>query len=496
MIKGLWFLTCTNVLVLFFVQGGYDIEVGPVHLHASSLRNWLALCLALSLGKAWLEERRGARSVQEGLQSPLLLFIGALTVYYSNGHTFETGDTLPARFLPVSLLIDHDFYLDEWASTIEAYDDPYFARSLNGHLISTYPPWGAVLSLPVYVIPVLKVGTRLTAEMLFDLEKRASMLTVALSVLTVFIGLRRVAPPRVAWCIAFVYAFGTSSLSLVSQASWQHGPSQLFLSLTLYCLVRSREIPTYIAWAGLALGWAVICRPLNLVMALPIALYVLHKHRGQCIEFLLAGVPPLLLFLWYNNAYFGSPVQTGFGATVVTPASLVGRHLSWFNTPFFEGLAGILFSPARGLFIYSPIFLCALAGMVVVWREPGQVLLRYLSMAPLLLIVPAATLGSWWGGHGYGPRLLADSAPFLCYLMVPALEQIHQRRWLKYMVAGLVGVSVGMHVIGFAYSGDWGSTLLDFDTYPERVWYWRESPPVLFGTQLLEQAWQKVAMRF
>jgi hypothetical protein len=279
LITGLWILVCANVLVLFFVQGGYDIEVGPVHLHAFSLRNWLGLCLALSLGKAWMEERRGARSLMEGFQSALLLFIGALTVYYANGHTFEMADTLPARFLPVSILTDHDFYLDEYASTIEQYDEQYFVRVINGHLISTYPPWGAVLSVPVYVAPVLKVGTRLAAEMLFDLEKRAGMLMVALSVLTLFVGLRRVTTPRVAWFIAFVYAFGTSSLSLMSQASWQHGPSQLFFSLTLYCLIRGRETPAFIAWAGLALGWAVICRPLNLVMALPIALYVLHKHR-------------------------------------------------------------------------------------------------------------------------------------------------------------------------------------------------------------------------
>ncbi len=67
LVKGLWFLVCANVLVLFFVQGGYDIEVYPVHLHATSLRNWLALCLALSLVKAWMEERRGARPVLEGL---------------------------------------------------------------------------------------------------------------------------------------------------------------------------------------------------------------------------------------------------------------------------------------------------------------------------------------------------------------------------------------------------------------------------------------------
>ena len=43
---------------------------------------------------------------------------------------------------------------------------------------------------------------------------------------------------------------------------------------------------------------------------------------------------------------------------------------------------------------------------------------------------------------------------------------------MKYVVVGLAGVSVGMNALGFAYSGDWGSELLDFDKHPERVWYW------------------------
>lgn len=485
----LWYVTCANVLVLFLMQGGYDVQVGPIHVHATSLRNWLALCFALTLSKAWLEERRGARSTFEGMQSPLLLFLGAVTVYYSNGHTFETGDTFPARFLPVSLLTDHDFYLDEWTSTIHLYEDQYFVRLVNGHLVSSYPPWGAILALPVYVIPVLKGA----GAGMFDLEKRAAVLIMALSVLILFLALRRVTRPRVAWFVAFVYAFGTNCLSLNSQALWQHGPSQLFLSLTLYCLVRGVETPVFSAWAGLPLGVAVMCRPLNLVMAVPIVLYIVHKHRGQCIGFMIAGVPPLLLFLWYNAVHFGSPLQTGFGATVVSPSSLVGHHLSWFNTPLFEGLAGVLFSPARGLFIYSPIFLCALAGMVVVWREPEQVLLKYLSLAPLFLLVPVAMLGSWWGGLCYGPRLLADSTPFLCFLLGPALDRIHQRVWLKYVVVGLAGLSLGMHAIGFAYSGDWNSDLIDFDRHPERVWYWRESPPVIFAKQLCTQMWQKLA---
>ena len=495
-IRVLFYMTCANVLVLFFVQGGYDVELGPLHLHAYSLRKWLLLCFAFALSKTWLEGRRAGIPASEWIQSPLLLFLAAVCLYYSNGRVFESADTLPARFLPVSLLRDHDFYLDEFSCIIDRYKNPYPVRRINNHLVSTYPPWGAVLALPVYLAPVLRGATQLGQDVLFDLEKRAAVLITALSVLILFFALRRMTRPRVAWFIAVVYAFGTSSFSLSSQAMWQHGPSQLFLTLTLYCLVRGAATPVFLAWSGLPLGLAVICRPLNIVMALPIAVYVAHKHRDQLIGFILAGVPSLLLFLSYNAVYFGSPIQTGFGATVVSPASLVGKHLFWFSTPLAEGLAGALFSPARGLFIYSPIFLCSLAGMVLVWRKPGRVLIKYLSLASLLLLIPVATLSNWWGGHCYGPRLLADASPILCLMLCPVFEEFDQKKWLKTVAIGLAVLSVVMHAIGVAGEITWNIDLIDFDKHPERVWSWRESPPVLYGTQFFMQARQMFSELF
>lgn len=60
-------------------------------------------------------------------------------------------------------------------------------------------------------------------------------------------------------------------------------------------------------------------------------------------------------------------------------------------------------------------------------------------------------------------------------LLFIAVDRIGQRAWVRYVVVGLAEVSIGMPAIGFAYSDDWGSELLDFDTHPERGWYWRES---------------------
>lgn len=485
LVRMLFFVTFGNVLVLFFVQGGYDFALGPLHVHAYSLRNWLLLCLAFALVKTWLEGRRAGIPASEWIQSPLLLFLAVMSVYYLNGRTFETADALPARLLPVSLLREHDFYLDEFSSIFDVYVDKYFVRRINDHLVSTYPPWGTVLALPVSLIPVLTGATRLSLEILLDVEKRAAMLITALSVLVLLFALRRMTKPRIAWFIAVIYAFGTSSFSSSSQAMWQHGPSQLFLALTLYCLVRGMETPLFAAYAGFPLGLAIICRPLNIFMTIPIAVYIIHKHRDQLLGFIFAGVPSLLLFMSYNAIHFGSPFITGFGSVLVSPTSaFVTRYLRWFQTPLLEGLAGVLASPTRGLFIYSPIFLFSLCGMLIAWRESGHLLLKYLSLAPLLLLIPVATLGMWTGGWCYGPRLLADATPFLCFLLYPSFERAERKPFVHYVIAGLAALSVFMHAIGvfsdYSFILDPNNTYNHrFDPYfhPELVWSWTDSPP-------------------
>src|SRR6266700_2150384 len=54
-----------------------------------------------------------------------------------------------------------------------------------------------------------------------------------------------------------IYALGTSSFSVSSQALWQHGPSQLALTTGLYSLIRGRKEPFWIGLAGFSLAFAI-----------------------------------------------------------------------------------------------------------------------------------------------------------------------------------------------------------------------------------------------
>ncbi|MBI4382094.1 MAG: glycosyltransferase family 39 protein [candidate division NC10 bacterium] len=415
------------------------------------------------------------------LRSPLLLFLIAVFIYNLNGRTLGGGDSLPARYLPFSIIKEFNFDFDEFSFLYEP-EVPDFLQKRNGHIISTYPPWAAVLAVPVYLVPVLG-GLSPKSPLVPLFEKFAATLITALSVMVFYLALQRMTHERVAWLIALIYAFGTSSFSTSSQALWQHGPSQLFLALTIYCLVRGLEEPVFSAYAGFALASAVICRPTNVLIALPIGAYIFHKRRDQLIGFLLATVPPLCFFIAYNNHYFGSPFTTGFASNVLSPSSIWHGSSGHFSTPLLEGVLGVLASPGRGLLIYSPILLFSFVGMAMVWRKPDQVLLKYLSLAPFPIILLTGKWVNWWGSRSYGPRLLADITPILCLYLYLPFERAGARALLRYGLAGLSALSISLHALGAFSDGSWNANP-GIDLNPARLWSWADSPPVYYGRRV------------
>jgi Dolichyl-phosphate-mannose-protein mannosyltransferase len=405
-------LTAVNFLVVLII-GGYKFTVVSFQVSAH-LRNSLLFLVIFAMLKVWLGgKKRGLPSFVR-LRSAWLMFLSIVLIYTLNGKTLSSPDNIPARYLPLSILREFNFDLDEFPVLYEP-GLPLFLTKRHGHIVSTYPPWAAVLALPVYLLPVLG-GISPQSPVLPELEKLAATLIMALSVLLLFFAVRRMTQERIAWLIAWIYAFGTSSFNISSQALWQHGPSQLFLTLMIYCLVRGLEEPKFSAYAGFGLASAIICRPLNIVIALPIAAYILFRRRSQLIGFILSTLPPLLLFMGYNHSYFDSPIATGFASMVIKPSGLWTAALSSFDTPLHEGLTGVLASPSRGLLIYSPIFLFSFVGMVMVWRESGHILLKFLSLAPFLFILPIAKWATWWGGapmaRGFWPTSPRFSASF------------------------------------------------------------------------------------
>jgi dolichyl-phosphate-mannose-protein mannosyltransferase len=402
---------------------------------------------------------------------------------------------LPARYLPLSILRERNLDLDEFAFPHDGttFPNPYFLRFASGHFVSDYPVGAALLVVPLYVPSALgPVGPR--APVVEDLEKLSAAVVVALSAVVLYLTFGRLPSPAAALGVTAVYALGTSSLSVSSQALWQHGASQLALAAALYCLVRGRHDTRWSAFAGFPLAFAVICRPTDLLVVLPLALYVVVRRRRHVWGFVLSGLPPLIFQLWYNATYFRNLARVQFGFTLGSMARDILAGAGDWTTPLGTGLSGILLSPGRGLLVYSPIFLLSFVGIALSWRRGGDRLLRYASAGVVLTILLYAKWAMWWGGSSYGPRLLADLAPVLALSLYPLTPWLRTSRALTAVFCLLAAWSIGAHAIGaFVDDRSWYSNGgADVDHYPARLWSWSDNqlvnPPRDFVTRLMIDA--------
>ncbi|HEX6203939.1 MAG TPA: hypothetical protein VF100_13125, partial [Thermoanaerobaculia bacterium] len=148
--------------------------------------------------------------------------------------------------------------------------------------------------------------------------------------------------------------------------------------------------------------------------------------------------------------------------------------------------------------------LAALAGPFVSAagrRRPGAVEAGCLATAAGVWLA-ASAIGHWWGGHAYGPRLMADAVPFLVYAALPVVPALWpgwvgagapagRRRQLRRIATGLLAAALAWSVFVHGRAARtwapwaWNGEPVDVDRRPERVWDW-DDPPFLRARADLE----------
>ena len=80
----------------------------------------------------------------------------------------------------------------------------------------------------------------------------------------------------------------------------------------LYAALRAREGWGWALACGMAVAWAVLVRPTNLLLAVPVVLALGTQWRSY-LWVGLGGLPGALLLAGYNRQVYGSPFVTGYG---------------------------------------------------------------------------------------------------------------------------------------------------------------------------------------
>ncbi len=357
-----------------------------------------------------------------------------------------------ASLQPFALLEHGHLYLDEYfTGSLEG--DVSEVYRYHGHVLSKYSSAPGLCLVPFDLLPGL---ARVNPSDLFlhQSQKIGASFMVALSALFLMKALLFFLSRKEAVFLTAAYALGTSAFSVSSQAIWQHGPAQLFLCLGLWLLIKDlqkkRKDPkdtqhsgVSIALSGFAFAMASWCRYTNVVFPIGVLLFMAFRHRQKFIWFLSGLTLPFLALALDNIAHTGVPWSTGYR-----------MEESDFSTPIREGLFGILFSPSRGLFTYSPFMFFSFYGFFTAWREKNQELLRLLSFSTLALILITAKWHSYGGGTCFGPRLLADLDPVLVFACVPVVFILNRRKW-GFCWCLAASISILIHFMGVYLSWKW-----------------------------------------
>jgi len=417
------------------------------------------------------------------LRTSVILGLCCLLVYNANGRAISAGDAFPARYLPFAIWAHGTLTLDPIESLTtqgRAPLDPQRARpeaafwvvtAPTGHRVSLYPVVLPVLIAPLYLPAVGYVHLRGWTEERIDrvariMEKLTASGLAALSVSGLYLLLRRRAAPSIAVLLAVAYAFGTTTWVISSQALWQHGLAQLLVVGAMLILTGSCTAPRALA-AGLLCGLLAGNRPPDAILAAALGAYGLYWAGRRSVLLVAAAAAPAVLVLVYNVTVVGA---IGGGYELIARRAFVVGDVA-------SGLAGLLFSPTRGLFVFSPFLLF----LVLAWRHAprdaaGRGLTLAVAAAAAVQILLYA-LVEWRGGLSWGPRFMTDLLPLLVWLLAPVVAALERPGRVCFVTA--VAVAIAIETVGaFTYTGVTDHAIFAVDG-PDRLraaWNWHNAP--------------------
>lgn len=224
------------------------------------------------------------------------------------------------------------------------------------------------------------------------------------------------------------YAFGTLTFFYATRL-YAHMPSTFFtlFGFGLLWAIRTRRLPS--VWAkvaGFSLGMAIFMEYTVLPIVVTVGVYgLITLKRSDVISYLVGGLIPIFFLCLYHYFCFGNPFRTAYSFLISLedsgPNGVVLRSSTLeFGLPSGTALWGLSFSTYRGIFVYMPVLLFAVYGLVHdLFNRTTPYRLEWGVMAvacALQFLFNSAGIKLWEAGYVWGARYMVPMLPFL---MVP-----------------------------------------------------------------------------
>lgn len=420
-----------------------------------------------------------------------LLFLGAAFVFvltYRAPVTYTRSDPHLSLFVSQALVQHHTITLDSYANQINRTLDGYAIRERGGHLYYYFP-----LAPSFFVAPFVKVANSLGWDMTVTAHNHRLQKALASFLCgVIFMLLYRLARYYVATAAALgitaVFILGTALTSTLGTALWNTSFAVLFTVLALWLLVDANAMPASPFLLGALLFAAYFSRPTTAAFILPALVYLFFRRPGKAfVKTALILALFLLLFVLFSWQLYGQFLPPYYS-------------LQRFDRTYQVGLVlyGHLLSPSRGLLIFSPFIALVAVGVLFFYGRLKKHPLFWLCAGWVALHLAAVShIGHWWGGHAFGPRLLAELVPAVFMLAVllwvemgSAPAAVRTTAVVLYLGLGFIAIFINSYQgLYNPYTAQWNATP-NIDQHPQYVFDWRY-PQFLASARSLSQRYQE-----
>lgn len=337
----------------------------------------------------------------------------------------------------------------------------------------SYPIGNSILAIP-FVFIANQIGMNmLIPEHDASLQLLiASLLAITLLILNFKLA-RLFVSDDIALFLALIFTFSTSYISTCGTALWSFNSELIFIVLLLIEIAKSEMVEKYqsnFGLLGVYLFSAWLCRPSAMVFIAFFFVWMILKQRNLILKTSISfviffGFFMLLSYSWYGTFipfYYNPLVWQSFVKTV----------------SIWEGFLLILFSPNRGLFVYSPFLIISFLGIFSEARK--TILFKLLTGWFLIYILSLGNLSNWWGGWSFGARLCTDIIPCLFLLLLLGIKKMDEVKWNNKIILPIFMITV---FVGFIINTVQG--IYNIETYN-----WNDYPMVDKNPQFYKWNWQ------
>ncbi|PIY79924.1 MAG: hypothetical protein COY81_00335 [Candidatus Pacebacteria bacterium CG_4_10_14_0_8_um_filter_43_12] len=166
-----------------------------------------------------------------------------------------------------------------------------------------------------------------------------------------------------------------------------------------------------------------------------------RKLMADLLTGIVGFIPFWLLYSWFNVVRFGNGLTAGYGEGIPIPKIP-------FSYVIFEGIWGLLFSPGRSIFVYSP----ALLLLILFWWKLKKKLMPEIICFSLLALVYIIFFGTltgsptfmvWHGEMSWGNRYFVSILPLLWILIAQIVVKLSNiQRWLVFAPLVILGIYI------------------------------------------------------